>query len=183
MKKKLIIFLFMIILVNSIFSNEENQKEIKYTNHFIDIFAISAGYTFVNYTFDNTSNTYINLNSVSNGFNFGYSGGYMYSFTKNVGFGGGLSLSIPGIFFNVNNNISFALKISVLGTLLFMFGDLQNKKIAFLLDIGVGWLAGIKFGILLDKLTIKIGYSLSGMAEYHSFSIEFGLKINVRQRN
>ena len=76
--------------------------------------------------------------------------------------------------------------------LTFMFGDLKIKKIAFLLDVGGGWLAAAKVGLYYNGFVFKLGYELTGnpnnimsalghnfyYALAHNISLNLGYKFN-----
>ncbi len=107
--------------------------------------------------------------------------GYIYGFNKYFGFGASFSaaFAFPGIWAS-----GFAALAS------FMFGDLDNHKIAFLLDVGGGGLFMQKFGIYIKGFTFKFSHCLtlgtighgswSGM---HNFTFEFGYIINWKIKN
>jgi len=75
---------------------------------------------------------------------------------------------------------------------MFMFGNLEKNKFAFLLDIGGAWWAAAKVGFYAHGFVFKLGYSLVGLpemgygeqplaqptAQAHLISLEFGYKFN-----
>ena len=73
---------------------------------------------------------------------------------------------------------------------LFMFGDLKYKKIAFLLDLGGGWIFATKVGLYIKGFEFKIGYAMTNLYYnntnnvYHMFgegnnvTLDLGYKFN-----
>lgn len=165
------------------FNMTKNDVENYYwKRHFFNILT-GAGfsYTKVEGGTENSDGTYsTGLYDLWNG-SASFCFGYVYGFNKYFGFGASFSaaFAFPGF---------WASGFAVLAS--FMFGDLDNRKIAFLLDVGGGGLFMQKFGIYIKGFTFKlshcltlgtIGYgSWSGM---HNFTFEFGYMINWKIKN
>ena len=135
----------------------------------------------------------------------GASFGYQYAFTNNFAFGPGFSafLNIMGngyyedLYYDNNHYISYLTKqtgsIGVFsgGTFMFMFmfGDLKNKKIAFLFDVGGGILVSAKLGLYIKGFVFKTGYAFTGvgpnfndMTFGHHITLDFGYKFNWKNK-
>lgn len=110
----------------------------------------------------------------------GLSFGYMYQFLNFFAFG-------PGVTAYWNISCYYMSGVCLMGQ--FMFGDLEKRKIAFLFDIGGGWLFSVKAGGYFKGFVLKIGYNLvykdasilfANIETSHYVSIEIGYKHNFR---
>ncbi len=146
----------------------------------------------------------------------GLSWGYCYAFNNYFAFGPGGSFLIPIVnqkkylyakttsndddksieksedFINStkrNDYINYVDPFYFTGTfnLQFMIGELSRRKIAFLFDIGGGWLFTTKLGIYIHGFVLKVGYLLHGMhtvvnksadGYQHNILLELGYTIN-----
>jgi len=166
-KLYVVILLFLSFCFNS-FSAEKADNNWK--RHFFDI-SLLGGFSASNYGHI--------------GGNFGTSVGYQYRFTKYFAFGPGATL-IGSVTYNPNYNPQHPTMFgsmdfgnnggAVMG--LFMFGDMDNKKIAFLFDIGAGWLFATKIGCYINGFVFKLGYHSTFSFYYHNIILEFGYKFN-----
>lgn len=118
----------------------------------------------------------------------GGSFGYQYAFNPIFAFGGGISFLLT-IFPNPNANfISMMISQStVMGTLLFMVGDLGTGKVAFVFDIGVGYGFSTKIGLYIKGFLVKLGWNISSpfccFVGTQSFTLDIGYKINWQRKS
>jgi TolB-like protein len=128
--------------------------------------------------------------------------GYQYAFTRYFAFGPGATIVLPlsgyqtkykegdpSKFMNYYNHLKFTGGSFLLS---FLFGDLEQSKLGFSLDIGGAWWAAAKIGFFANGFTFKLGYSLTGLPELsfdtlekaqppaycNNISMEFGYKFN-----
>lgn len=160
--------------------------------HFFDIGLIgglSYKLTTSSDAYQSTEGVYItNIEEGGYGGNIGLSFGYSYAFNKyfalGIGFSGICSIlytatkemysftsdyaeSLRDSLFQDkvynNNYLRGFIKLSGCELMLkFLMGDLKTNKIAFLMEVGVGWLFSAKLGILVKGFSFKAGYHLSG---------------------
>jgi hypothetical protein len=218
MKSKLLyIITFSIFL--TLLINAQSEKEIieassneKYwKRHFFDL-CLMGGPSFGHYSL--IANSLVDVNYYDFGGLIGISFGYQYAFTNKFAFGPGFSgfLYIPGNGFYKENfntagnsggdySLTYEIKTNYIigmfsgSTLMFMFmfGDLKNEKIAFLLDVGGGILVSIKLGLYYKGFVFKTGYSFTGIGTFHyadfnywyyghHLTFDFGYKINWKRK-
>ncbi len=124
-------------------------------------------------------------NLLDYGGNAGLSVGYIYLVNDYFGLGPGINglFSIMAVKY-YDNNLNYTTKADFQfsgGLLLFkmMIGNFKKRQLAFLLDIGAGWIAGIYAGILIKSFTIKLGYTTTYVGIAHHISLSCGFKINL----
>ena len=61
-------------------------------------------------------------------------------------------------------------------------GNFKKYDIAFLLDVGAGWIAGIYMGVLIKNFCIKVGYQMTYVGIAHHITIGFGYKLNFNTK-
>jgi len=157
----------------------ESSLKKHYKNHFIDI-SVLGGPVFIP--------------GLGVGGFTGIGFGYQYKFSNYFAFGPGLSgfltiASSPSHYLPPEDDepaqtIGGGIGYSGGGaaSFCFMFGELDKYNIAFLFDMGGGWMFSVKAGILIKMFTFKIGYYMTAMGSAHHLSFELGIKINFRLR-
>lgn len=165
-RKFLLITLSSFIFLSDL-SSEENK--VLFKKHFISV-DFSGGFS-VTALFD------------YGGF-FGADVGYLYAFNEYFAFGPGASgiLSIVQYDYydndlNLKNDITFIFSGGLI-LAKFIIGNFSKSYIAFLLDIGVGWIAGINVGILIKNFIIKAGYQAAYSGIAHHINLSFGFMLN-----
>jgi hypothetical protein len=115
----------------------------------------------------------------------GLSVGYLYLLNDYVGLGAGINglFTIMAVKY-YDNDLNLTTKADFTfsgGLLLFkmIIGDFKKSFVAFLLDIGIGWLAGIYIGVLIKSFTIKLGYTATYLGVAHNISLSCGFMINL----
>ena len=206
MKNKLLLIILFCIFSTFLINAQSEEDIIKATSnekywkrHFFDL-CVMGGPSFGHYSLAD-----VNIHEF--GGLIGISFGYQYAFTDKFAFGPGFSG-----FFNImgngyyeedqnSNNITYKSKTEYIigiysgSTLMFMFmfGDLKNKKIAFLLDVGGGILASAKLGLYYKGFVFKTGYAFTGIGTFrfgdsyfwyygHHLTFDFGYKFNWKRK-
>jgi len=178
--KHLLILLLIVFSLSKIISLESNIKvndNQSWNRHFFDLSGMGGA----------TIYYYPSIPQYGAGGLVGLSFGYQYAFTPYFSFGPGATgffsiISASGI--NPDTGEKFEEPVIDYGfsggciTALFSFGDLKNKKIAFLLDIGVGWMAIAKVGLYYKGFMVKMGYALTRFGLGHNITLDFGYKFN-----
>lgn len=205
MKKSLLINIFVLVALLSFSNNllttqyniinyktkktskEKKTRKVNWDNHFFDA-SIIVGGTFSIYEAD-----YIGSASKYSSYGglIGVSLGYQYRFNNYFAFGPGLSVfaSITYTFHTIEITTPFERTIyeKIFSGMfsggafmfLFMIGDFKKSKVAFLLDVGGGWLFCAKMGINIRGVTVKLGYHMSNSYHIgHNFILDVGYKIN-----
>lgn len=202
MKKYLFVLILFLIIIPL---NAKDTEKLK--KHFIDLTGIIGFSTYYVETVEYTRSDETRYNRVN--FNMGgllgISSGYQYAFNKNFAFGGGISAFIPIMvnMMTVKNqeyfNIDYPYAANITLNLNFMFGDLKDKKTAFLFDIGGGTFFSTKIGFYSNGFVFKMGYGLSMSSVFaslrsnafviseiikgsdlcHSITFDFGYKFNL----
>ena len=185
MKNKLL-FIVVFCILSIYFINAETKNDITNTDsneklfkrHFLLMTGIAGGV--IHYW-----NTPIYFTKAYGG-TIGTSIGYQYAFTKYFTFGGGASgilILVDRSTYDKENDKQYPDQLSTFGTgygyFLFGFGDFYNRKIAFLMDIGGGYLISTKFGIYIKGFVIKLGYNLTGTFSIHCITLDFGYQLNL----
>ena len=189
MKKILILFLI-IFTISNIFAKDDKDNK-KWKRHYIDFCGVTGFsiyyLEFIEYNRISDSNKY-KKNLFGIGGNIGLSFAYQYAFTPYFAFGGGLSFFIPfmvnfgaynvyeydsskkNYYDNLSGEIKpyFAVPVLPIPYFMnltfdfnFMVGDLKDKKLAFLFDIGGGSFFSTRIGFYKNGFVFKIGYGLS----------------------
>ncbi len=113
----------------------------------------------------------------------GFSFGYEYAINDYFAFGAGAMMFISIIYNQHSVGLYFQPGVSIEGSggsimFMFMFGELRHSKIAFLLDVGGGWLGAIKLGIYVKGFVFKVGYSVTLVGLMHNVTFDIGYKFN-----
>ncbi len=199
----------------------KNKLDDIWTRHFLNICFIDGATLFLDQKYTYIDEYYVEHHTGTNGSFLatvnayggllGFSIGYLYSFTKYFGFGPELNIFGSILYAEVEvdykdseledkykstfyyENFSIALMFQ------FMIGDLINKRIAFLIDIGGGWIGSIKIGIYVKGFVLKTGYSITGCITpiekeyldfhsndqfkvFHNITIDIGYTINFKYK-
>ncbi len=166
MRKFFIIILFSFNILLNI-SSEENK--INFKRHFISV-DFSGGFSVT---------TFSDFGGL-----IGADIGYLYAFNRYFAFGPGVSgiLSIvPYDYYDSDLDPQKTVTFIFSGGLAlakFMIGNFEKSRIAFLLDIGAGWIAGINVGILIRNFIIKAGYQTTYSGIAHHINLSFGFMLN-----
>lgn len=168
-------------------SKKRKTRKVNWNNHFFDA-SILAGGTFSIFEANYTGSA---AKYSSYGGLIGASLGYQYRFNNYFAFGPGLSVftSVTYTFHTIELRTPFEYTIDEqifsgmfsggAFMFLFMIGNFKNSKVAFLLDIGGGWLFCAKIGINIRGVTVKLGYQMTNSYHIgHNFFIDIGYKIN-----
>ncbi|OHD07126.1 MAG: hypothetical protein A2Y34_17370 [Spirochaetes bacterium GWC1_27_15] len=207
MKKILFIAIYLNILIILLpeTTNLDN-KSLKDRKNYLDI-SFLTGYT--NKTYSLSSVIYSGYEELYRiqGLHVGIEIGYQRLFTNFYAFGGSISFIMPIIGnVNISNKQTGSVlynrfeSIELLSTttgatlnLNFIFGDLVNKKIAFIFDIGGGLLFRVMAGIYIKGFIFKAGYhltvDLNTISSYqdstpvfvHHLCFSIGVKINWKE--
>jgi len=116
---------------------------------------------------------------------FGADIGYLYAFNKYFAFGPGVSGIMSIVLYDYydtdldpQKTVTFIFS-GGLALAKFMIGNFDKSRVAFLLDIGAGWIAGINVGILIWNFIIKAGYQTTYSGIAHHINLSFGFMLNL----
>lgn len=134
------------------------------------------------YTYDYSDALKNKPNIYKNGGLIGISFGYMFAFTKFFAFGPGATGFVAMNYVpEINGGQDYMLSPKCSGGAImaqFMMGDLADKKTAFLLDLGGGWLFAGKIGIYVKGFVFKVGYHNTYLLFGNNVTIDFGYMFN-----
>ncbi|MBP7553022.1 MAG: hypothetical protein KA885_06315 [Spirochaetes bacterium] len=131
----------------------------------------------VTFNQDPFSSAFVNTNMMM-----GIDVGLLYALNKYVALGGGLTMGfvLPNF---MSSSLATGSGIGLSGGMVMfklMAGDLANKKVAFVFDIGGAWAFGLKAGVYYNGMTLKMGYLLTypyGPGA-HTLSFDIGYSFN-----